>query len=167
MVPDEGGPPVPEFARRDALSACGHDPVPAFVLVLLAMPAAGIPLGDILADSGYAYRIPAAWAIPLRTAGAQLVQDLHPNDRGPQGTHDGAIIASGNLYCPVHPAPCSNSGPSPAAPPPSRPPPTTQDRRSRPATSSAASPPATQTATTASCAPPPWARSAAPSAPPP
>ena len=30
-------------------------------------------------------------------AGAQLVQDLHPHDRGPKGTHDGAIIANGNL----------------------------------------------------------------------
>ena len=41
-----------------------------------------------------------AWAMPLRAAGAQLVQDLHPHDRGPKGTHDGAIIANGNLYCP-------------------------------------------------------------------
>jgi hypothetical protein len=68
------------------------------------MPAAGIPLGDILADSGYSHRIPATWASPLRAAGAQLIQDLHPNDRGPRGTHHGAIIANGNLYCPSTPA---------------------------------------------------------------
>ena len=61
------------------------------------MPGHGIPLGDILADSGYAHRDAEAWAIPLRGAGAQLVQDLHPSDRGPRGTHDGAIIANGNL----------------------------------------------------------------------
>ncbi len=67
------------------------------------MPQAGIPLGDILADSGYAHRDAGAWAIPLRGAGAQLVQDLHPLDRGPRGTHDGAIIANGNLYCPATP----------------------------------------------------------------
>src|SRR5215467_948183 len=36
-------------------------------------------------------------------AWGQLAQDLHPNDRGPQGTHQGAIIASGNLYCPKTP----------------------------------------------------------------
>ena len=66
-------------------------------------PSDGIPLGDILADSGYAHRDAEAWAIPLRQAGAQLVQDLHPSDRGPRGTHDGAIIANGNLYCPVTP----------------------------------------------------------------
>ena len=42
------------------------------------MPAAGIPLGDILDDSGYAHRDADAWALPLRAAGAPLVQDLHP-----------------------------------------------------------------------------------------
>lgn len=56
------------------------------------MPAAGVPLGDILADSGYAHRDADTWAIPLRQAGAQLVQDLHPHDRGPRGTCQGAII---------------------------------------------------------------------------
>jgi hypothetical protein len=111
MMPDEQGPPVPEFARRATLSSCRHDPVPAFVPVLTAMPAAGIPLGDVLADSGYAHRIPQHWAAPLRAAGAQLVQDLHPHDRGPQGTHQGAIIANGNLYCPCTPRTLLELGP--------------------------------------------------------
>jgi len=111
MTPGEHGPAVPEFARRAALSACRHDPVRAFVPVLTAMPAAGIPLGDILADSGYADRAAAAWAIPLRTAGARLIQDLHPHDRGPKGTHDGAIIANGNLYCPQTPRTLLELGP--------------------------------------------------------
>ena len=75
------------------------------------MPAAGIPLGDVLADSGYAHRDAGAWAIPLRQAGAQLVQDLHPHDRGPKGTHHGAIIANGNLYCPCTPRPLLELGP--------------------------------------------------------
>jgi hypothetical protein len=66
----------------------------------------GIPLGDILADCGYAHRDAAAWAIPLRAAGARLVQDLHPHDRGPKGTHEGAIISNGNLYCPGRPGRC-------------------------------------------------------------
>jgi hypothetical protein len=46
--------------------------------VLTALPGQGIPLGDALADSGYAHRDAGAWAIPLRAAGAELVQDLHP-----------------------------------------------------------------------------------------
>ena len=32
-----------------------------------------IPLGDILADSGYAHRTAEGWAIPLRAAGAHLI----------------------------------------------------------------------------------------------
>jgi hypothetical protein len=102
-VPDEQGPPVPELARRMTVSSCRHDPVPAFTPVLTAMPEDGIPLGDILSDSGYSHRIPQNWASPLRKAGAALIQDLHPHDRGPKGTHQGAVIANGSLYCPQTP----------------------------------------------------------------
>jgi hypothetical protein len=105
MVAEENGPAVPELARRMTLTSCHLDPARALVPVLQQMAAARIPLGDILADSGYAHRAAAAWAIPLRRAGAQLIQDLHPHDRGPQGTHHGAIIANGNLYCPATPRP--------------------------------------------------------------
>jgi hypothetical protein len=111
MVPEDNGPAVPELARRATVSSCRHDPVRAFTPVLTALPAAGIPLGDILDDSGYAHRDADAWAIPLRAAGAQLVQDLHPHDRGPKGTHHGAIIANGNLYCPQTPRPLLELGP--------------------------------------------------------
>jgi hypothetical protein len=111
MMPEENGPAVPEFARRATASSCRHDPVRALVPVLTAMPAAGIPLGDVLADSGYAHRDAGAWAIPLRQAGAQLIQDLHPHDRGPKGTHEGAIISNGNLYCPKTPRPLLELGP--------------------------------------------------------
>jgi hypothetical protein len=76
MARDENGPPVPELTRRITLSSCHADPVRALTPVLTRMPRNGIPLGDILADSGYAHRDPAAWALPLRAAGAQLVQDL-------------------------------------------------------------------------------------------
>jgi len=111
MMPEENGPAVPELARRATLSSCRHDPVRAVAPVLTAMPAAGIPLGDILDDSGYAHRDADAWALPLRAAGAQLIQDLHPNDRGPKGTHQGATIANGNLYCPQTPRPLLELGP--------------------------------------------------------
>ena len=111
MMPEENGPAVPELARRATLSSCRHDPVRAFAPVLTAMPGQGIPLGDILDDSGYAHRDAGAWAIPLRAAGAQLVQDLHPHDRGPKGTHDGAVISNGSLYCPRTPRPLLELGP--------------------------------------------------------
>jgi hypothetical protein len=111
MMPAENGPAVPELARRATVSSCRQDPVRAFAPVLTAMPAAGIPLGDILGDCGYAHRDAGAWAIPLRRAGAELVQDLHPHDRGPKGTHDGAIISNGCLYCPQTPRPLLELGP--------------------------------------------------------
>ena len=116
MTREENGPAVPELARRATVSSCRHDPVRAFAPVLTALPDHGAGLGDLLADSGYSHRDPGAWAIPLRRAGAQLVQDLHPHDRGPKGTHEGAIIANGNLYCPATPRSLLELGPlGPAA----------------------------------------------------
>jgi hypothetical protein len=110
-VREENGPAVPEFARRATASSCRRDPVRVFAPVLTAMPGAGIPLGDILGDCGYSHRDAAAWAVPLRAAGAQLVQDLHPHDRGPKGSHDGAVISNGSLYCPRTPRTLLEFGP--------------------------------------------------------
>jgi hypothetical protein len=117
MVAEEHGSAVPQLARRMTVCSCHLDPARALAPVLTAMPAAGIGLGDILGDSGYAHRDAQAWAIPLRHAGAQLVQDLHPHDRGPRGTHDGAVIANGNLYCPQTPSTLLELGPLPPGAP--------------------------------------------------
>ena len=111
MVKEENGPPVPELARRMTQTSCHLDPARAMVPVLQRMAAGGIPLGDVLDDSGYAHRVPGNWAVPLRAAGAQLIQDLHPDDRGPHGTHAGAVISNGNLYCPMTPRPLLELGP--------------------------------------------------------
>ena len=102
-VKDEHGPEVPELARRMLLASCAHDPPAQIVPVIERMTASGIQIGDLLADSGYAYRVPTTWALPLRALGIDLIQDLHPNDRGPHGTHQGATCCNGNLYCPATP----------------------------------------------------------------
>jgi hypothetical protein len=47
--------------------------------------------------------------------GAQLVVDLQPGDRGPQGTHEGAVICNGNLYCPATPKTLLQLTPPPPA----------------------------------------------------
>ncbi|MGH9120207.1 MAG: hypothetical protein ACRD0A_20765 [Acidimicrobiales bacterium] len=111
MVPEENGPPVPELARRLLVTSCHLDPPRAFVGVLERLHQAGVALGDILADSGYAHRAASAWALPLRRLGARLIQDHHPHDRGPQGTHAGAICANGNLFCPATPPALLQIGP--------------------------------------------------------
>jgi hypothetical protein len=102
-VKEDNGPEVAELVRRIQLSSCHTDPPAALVPVIERMHAGGLPVGDLLADSGYAYRKPERWALPLRRLGAGLIQDLHPNDRGPNGTHMGAILSNGNLYCPATP----------------------------------------------------------------
>jgi hypothetical protein len=111
MVHDEAGPTVPELARRATLGSCHVDPVPEAAGQLEAMPAQGAPLGDVLADCGYSLRVPEKWAARLRRAGAQLVMDLHPNDRGPKGTFEGAVLCNGNLYCPRVPKALLELGP--------------------------------------------------------
>lgn len=110
-VKDEHGPPVPELARRMQLASCDHDPPAQIVAVIERMVSDGVAVGDLLADSGYAYRKPATWALPLRALGVDLVQDLHPQDRGPRGTHQGAVCHNGNLYCPATPQKLFGLGP--------------------------------------------------------
>ena len=58
-VKDEQGPQVPELARRMLLTSCHIDPPAALVPVIERMTANGITISDLLADSGYAYRVPA------------------------------------------------------------------------------------------------------------
>jgi hypothetical protein len=113
MVGEEQGPPVPELARRITLTSCHLDPPSAFVPVLERLVDSGIPLGDVLADSGYAHRKPERWALPVRLLGGSIVTDLHPSDRGPKGTFAGAIIANGTLFCPATPRTLLELGPLP------------------------------------------------------
>ena len=111
MVADEDTTPVPELARRLLVTSCHVDPVRAMVPVLARLRAAGTAIGDVIGDSGYAHRAATAWALPVRRLGGRLIQDLHPSDRGPKGTHNGAIIANGNLFCPCTPRPLLDIGP--------------------------------------------------------
>ena len=105
MVRDEvDGPEVPELVRRMNLVSCNHDPVPPLVKVLVEVVDGGTALGNVIADSGYAHRVPEHFALPLRAAGARLVMDLQPSDRGTQGTHQGAVCWNGNLYCRATPS---------------------------------------------------------------
>jgi hypothetical protein len=102
-VRDEHGPEIPELVHRIHLASPQHDPPAQIIPVLKRMVTSGIRVGDLLADSGYSYRQPATFALPARQLGIELIVDLHPNDRGPKGTHHGATICNGRLYCPATP----------------------------------------------------------------
>jgi len=147
VVGDEHGPQVPELVRRMHVASCRHDPPAEIVPVIQRMAASGIPISDLLADSGYSYRQPHTFALPIRALGASLIIDLHPNDRGPDGTHHGAIRHNGNLYSPPPRPRCSSSPRCHAPPAPSKPTRTTSNARNSPATSSHPSPAMTPTDT--------------------
>lgn len=102
-VKDERGPEVPELVRRIHIAGCQHDPPQQIVPVIERVHQDGIPIEDLLMDSGYSYRTPEHWALPIRRLHVKLIMDLHTNDRGPKGTHHGAIITNGRLYCPATP----------------------------------------------------------------
>ena len=162
MTREETGPAVPELARRMTLSSCKLDPVRALVTVLLRMPAAGIGLGDILDDSGYAHRDAAAWAIPLRQAGAQLVQDLHPGDRGPQRNPPRRDHRQREPVLPSHAQDTARTRAAATRRHPGRHHRARRtDRRANPPQAREEQPQTIRTAITGSCAPPPRARSAA------
>ncbi len=111
IVAEENGSDVPGLVRRIQIASCKHDPPAQIVPVLQRMASEGTEIGDLLGDPGYSYRTPETFAMPMRTAGAKLVMDLHPNDRGMKGTHQGAVIANGRLYCPATPKALFELGP--------------------------------------------------------
>jgi hypothetical protein len=104
-VRDEHRQDVPALIRRITITSPQHDPPAQLPRMIERLHDHGIPLQELIVDSGYSYREPATFALPLRRLAIRLIMDLHPNDRGPKGTHHGAIITNGNLYCPATPPP--------------------------------------------------------------
>ena len=162
MMPDEHGPAVPELARRATVSSCRHDPARALLPVLTALPAAGITLGDILADSGYAHRDARRLGAPAPVRRRAARPGPAPARPRPQGHPPRRHHRQREPVLPGHaPHAAGTRAAGPRPPPRSRPRTMTARPPSSPATSSAGSPLTTPTATTASPVPPPWARSAA------
>ena len=127
MTREEAGPEVPELTRRITLSSCHADPVRAFTPVLTRMP----KTASRSVTSSPTPATPTATPAPGPSRSAPPApsssSDLHPHDRGPQGTHAGAIIANGSLYCPATPKLLLHLGPlAPSAAP-------DRHRRARPA----------------------------------
>ena len=112
-VKEENGPDVPGMIRRITISSPKHDPPAQLVPVIERTHHGGTPITELLVDCGYSYREPATFALPIRRLQVKLIMELHPNDRGPKGTHHGAIITNGNLYCPATPKPLLELSPLP------------------------------------------------------
>ena len=116
MMPDENGPPVPELARRATLSSCRHDPVRALVPVLTRMPDQGIPLGDVLDDSGYAHR-DAGSEPPARSSSRTCTRTT----AAPRAPTTAPSSPTATCTAPRHRTRCWNSARSPAPPPQGKP----------------------------------------------
>jgi hypothetical protein len=165
MVAEEDGPAVPELARRMTVCSCRLDPARALVPVLTAMPAAGIPLGAIIDDSGYATATPMPGPSRSGAPARSWCRTCTRMTAGPAAPAKAPSSPTATFTARARPARCSSSRRCRPAPPASRQPPTTHRQPSWPATSSAGTPPATPMAITALPAPPPRERSAARSGP--
>ena len=165
MTREENGPPVPELARRMTAASCNHDPVRALVPVLAKLPAAGIPLGDFLADSGTPTVTPPHGPSPCAKPARSSSRTCTRQTAAPAAHTTAPSSPTDASTAPPPPHRCSPSARCRPARQPRTPPRTTSKPPSSPATNCPGTPATTLTATTASPAPPPPARSAAPSAP--
>ena len=149
MTRDEDGPAVPELTRRITLSSCHADPVRALTPVLTRMPAAGIPLGDILTDSGYAHRDaepgPSRSAPPARSSSRTCTRRPRPPGHQRRRHHH-----QRQPLLPRHPANTAGTRPARTHRHPGDTPRTNADRRTRPVQARPPSPATTPTATTGS-----------------
>ena len=106
MMREEHGPPVPELARRMTACSCRHDPARALVPVLTGDArrrhrARRHPRPTPATPTATPGPGPSRCATPARSWSRTCTR----SDRGPRGTHHGAVIANGNLYCPATPRP--------------------------------------------------------------
>ena len=117
MMREEHGPPVPELARRMTVSSCHHDPARALVPVLTRMPQAGIPLGDILADSGYAHRDAGAGPSRCAAPGPSWSRTCTRSTAAPGAPTTAPSSPTATSTARPPPGRCRNSHPWPATPP--------------------------------------------------
>ena len=114
-VKDEHGPEVPELARRMHLDQLPPRPArPRSCPSSSACTNDGITIADLLADSGYAYRVPETWALPIRALGAE--PDPGPAPQRPRhatAPTTARPAPTATSTAPPPPPPCSQLGPLP------------------------------------------------------
>jgi len=92
------GKPLPPFARRHRLMPAGDNKGLPVVDAVLAAVAAGVLVNDLQADRGMTTLDPENFARPLRQARINVHKDLHPQQRGLQGWHKGALMLDGWFF---------------------------------------------------------------------
>ncbi|MGW8767772.1 hypothetical protein ACWGN5_35400 [Streptomyces sp. NPDC055815] len=70
---------------------------------LTALAPFGFPTGILASDRAYTDQVSQHFAQPARRLGYQLVLDYKRENRGVQGTHEGALLVDGSLACPAMP----------------------------------------------------------------
>jgi hypothetical protein len=96
IAPKEGEDGNLELISRVVVKSAGIEPADEMAELLERMASSGKGPSDVLADCGYSFK--NGFSRRLRSIGAEPVMDLHPFDRGPKGTFEGAICANGSLY---------------------------------------------------------------------
>lgn len=84
--------------HRPGTDPAGHA-IAALAEVAALTPRRGLVAGDL----AYTQARPESFALPLRALGYQPVIDYKSDQLGVQGSHHGALLIDGRLYCPAMP----------------------------------------------------------------
>lgn len=93
----------PQLALGAVLDTPGKRVGPNAVHALTALQPFGFPAGLLAADRAYTDQTSPHFSTPARRLGYQLVLDYKQEQRGIQGTHQGALLVDGSLACPAMP----------------------------------------------------------------
>ena len=98
-VPEPGAPPLPHVALGLVTEPGGAGKAEAGLRAVDALTSTGTHVGTLLADRGYTYRKPDAWALHLVGRGIASIHDLHTQQLGVHpGPHPHTIWVDGSLY---------------------------------------------------------------------
>ncbi|WP_327425455.1 hypothetical protein OG963_00860 [Streptomyces sp. NBC_01707] len=93
----------PQLVLGLVLDSPGKRIGPNAIHALTALAPFGFPTGILASDRAYTDQVSTHFAQPARRLGYQLVLDYKRENRGIQGTHEGALLVDGSLACPAMP----------------------------------------------------------------
>ncbi|MGW6691552.1 hypothetical protein [Streptomyces sp. NPDC054961] len=93
----------PQLVLGLVLDSPGKRIGPNAIHSLTALAPFSFPTGILASDRAYTDQVSTHFAQPARRLGYQLVLDYKRENRGIQGTHEGALLVDGSLACPAMP----------------------------------------------------------------